>query len=351
MEKIIFNCETITPMFSAGADGRTPEIRVPEIKAAMRFWWRACNGHLSIEELRKKEAEIFGGSGEKEGKSSFSMRVTNLKKQIYEQLDWDKDLIGTKENRKYMVQGTRNGQIISVNLFNYLGFGALVEYKKELYHRFDKNVLSRKGLACNTLFQLVVSYDKSHKKDIFEAFSLLNCFGALGAKSRNGFGRVVLKPETEIIANSNIEEFFKKIKNMSSLCSKPEFTAFSKEMSLFKTNNTWLTWHETLFEIGKIYRESRLALPDHKKWDVRQYLASPIIVDKKDVTELQLERHAKSYFMIISRESSSYSGYILHLPYNFNIKPEKYDKYEKAYQKMNNNISTKMNKVEVCTND
>jgi len=34
-------------MFLAGADGVTPELRAPSIKGAMRFWWRACNGHLS----------------------------------------------------------------------------------------------------------------------------------------------------------------------------------------------------------------------------------------------------------------------------------------------------------------
>ncbi|HHM20795.1 MAG TPA: type III-B CRISPR module RAMP protein Cmr1, partial [Bacteroidetes bacterium] len=62
MEKITFTCETITPMFIAGADGKTPELRAPGIKGALRFWWRAVNGHLSLKELKKREAEIFGGT-------------------------------------------------------------------------------------------------------------------------------------------------------------------------------------------------------------------------------------------------------------------------------------------------
>ncbi|OPX29474.1 MAG: type III-B CRISPR module RAMP protein Cmr1 [Candidatus Omnitrophica bacterium 4484_171] len=48
MKTITFECETITPMFLAGADGRTPELRPPSIKGAMRFWWRAMNGHLPL---------------------------------------------------------------------------------------------------------------------------------------------------------------------------------------------------------------------------------------------------------------------------------------------------------------
>jgi CRISPR-associated protein Cmr1 len=79
MNAITFECETITPMFLGGADGRTPELRPPSIKGAMRFWWRAMNGHLPLEDLKKKEARIFGGSGEKEGRSRIVLRVKSDK--------------------------------------------------------------------------------------------------------------------------------------------------------------------------------------------------------------------------------------------------------------------------------
>lgn len=36
-KKIIFECEVVTPMFLAGADGKTPELRAPSIKGAIRF--------------------------------------------------------------------------------------------------------------------------------------------------------------------------------------------------------------------------------------------------------------------------------------------------------------------------
>lgn len=65
MTTLTFICETITPMFMAGADGTTPELRAPSIKGALRFWWRALSGHLSLDDLRKKESELFGGAGDK----------------------------------------------------------------------------------------------------------------------------------------------------------------------------------------------------------------------------------------------------------------------------------------------
>ena len=46
MEKIVFECESVTPMFMYGADGKTPELRPASVKGVMRFWWRAINGNL-----------------------------------------------------------------------------------------------------------------------------------------------------------------------------------------------------------------------------------------------------------------------------------------------------------------
>jgi len=75
METVTFMCEVITPMFLNGADGQTPELRAPSIKGAMRFWWRALNGHLALNELKKRETEIFGGSGEKVQRSNIIIQV------------------------------------------------------------------------------------------------------------------------------------------------------------------------------------------------------------------------------------------------------------------------------------
>ncbi|NMC58566.1 MAG: type III-B CRISPR module RAMP protein Cmr1 [Candidatus Methanofastidiosa archaeon] len=85
MKTITFECEIITPMFIGGADGQTPELRPPSIKGMMRFWWRALNGHLPFEELKKRESKRFGASNEKIGRSKFNIRIPNteLKEQKY----------------------------------------------------------------------------------------------------------------------------------------------------------------------------------------------------------------------------------------------------------------------------
>lgn len=53
---------SVTPILSHGANKKEPEIRIPEFKSAMRFWWRALNwfniNNIDTrlkEELKKKE--------------------------------------------------------------------------------------------------------------------------------------------------------------------------------------------------------------------------------------------------------------------------------------------------------
>lgn len=72
MQTITFECETITPMFLAGADGVTPELRAPSIKGSLRFWWRAMNGHLTRDVLQEREGLIFGNTSRR---SCFSIQT------------------------------------------------------------------------------------------------------------------------------------------------------------------------------------------------------------------------------------------------------------------------------------
>ncbi|MFH1491562.1 MAG: type III-B CRISPR module RAMP protein Cmr1 [Pseudomonadota bacterium] len=72
-----FEVEVVTPFFLGGADRNKAELRVPSIKGALRFWWRAIYAHLSLDKLREKEAEIFGDAGDRSGKSKIRIKIDN----------------------------------------------------------------------------------------------------------------------------------------------------------------------------------------------------------------------------------------------------------------------------------
>lgn len=68
MQEVIFDVETITPLFLAGADQETAELRAPSFRGVMRYWLRVLVGGgvgtnaNGLENVRKKETEVFGAT-------------------------------------------------------------------------------------------------------------------------------------------------------------------------------------------------------------------------------------------------------------------------------------------------
>jgi CRISPR-associated protein Cmr1 len=150
-------------MFLSGADGQTPELRPPSIKGALRFWWRAMNGHLDIKTLRKKEAELFG---DKNRRSPFNITV------------------------EYDIKST---DIIKETPIPYKLFFKMLAFCPELK------------------FSVIL---KSASKNILEnvsyVFILFSYLGGLGKHARRGFGSFKVLSVSE----KNAEEIFHSLKEM-----------------------------------------------------------------------------------------------------------------------------------------
>lgn len=292
MEKIIFQCETITPMFLAGADGKTPELRPPSIKAALRFWWRAMNGHLSLAELKEKEAGIFGGSGEHEGRSKLSIRVKNLKGQVV-----------SSKFPNHMIRAFSKGKTFNINILEYLAYGTQ-EYKKGI-----GQVFIREYFQVGTKFEIEINFANSLRQliDLNEILGLISQVGGLGAKSRNGFGRFIVKDLQFNIVNLLQKHKKDQIAN---------YLAFNKDTRLYKLNSDYKSWDECLANLGKIYKSSRENLEPRHKFEKRQFIASPILQNKRQVS--LLDRHTKPYFFVLNKNSrGGFEGKILFIPYNY----------------------------------
>lgn len=184
MKKIIFNCETITPMFLAGADGKTPEIRPPSIKGALRFWWRAINGHLPLEQLKRQEAEIFGGSGIDQGRCRFNIKTQLISEQIKNSLKesniWD--------NKQNSIKREYEG-------WGYLFYSTIMQKNNQKPY-FDKG----------TKFIVeILSNDKTILKEIANLFVLFSFFGAMGTRARRGAGNFFIEniTDTDNLLNNN----------------------------------------------------------------------------------------------------------------------------------------------------
>jgi len=196
MHTITFTCEIITPMFLAGADGSTPELRASSIKGALRFWWRAMHGDMPISDLKRAETEIFGGGGEKAKRSSVIIRLG----------DKSLDIVANNDNSIDQKKWPGTG---------YLLYSVLYMNKRDYFNPDSEFILS------------FSSYYPDKLKEVVKAFVCLVLFGGFGSRSRRGAGSIYVKS-----IEGNYEDQLKDIAGilgMSEIENPKQFIAHLKE--------------------------------------------------------------------------------------------------------------------------
>ena len=261
MKAITFECETITPMFLGGADGRTPELRPPSIKGAMRFWWRAMNGHLPLENLKEEEMEIFGGSGEKEGRSRIVLRVKSdnePEKGINIRNDYNlKWNYNRQENR---LDGDDAGT-------GYLLYSTVLGSGKYYIKDNQKFTVEIKSQYLDALKQAVAS------------FWALAYLGGIGTRARRGAGNIAitnikdddnLLDETEpdfLLIGRNCDDVsewiahnYNKAKSIVNKNKRTQFISEYSNLSISRfiiSSNSFKGWKEALNDIGSKFARFR----------------------------------------------------------------------------------------------
>jgi CRISPR-associated protein Cmr1 len=91
MQEVTFTLRTLTPLFLAGADQTTAELRAPSFRGLMRYWQRALVGGLvgttpqSLDKVKETETAVFGatdtGSAVQIRVSGTSGRLEEFKKE------------------------------------------------------------------------------------------------------------------------------------------------------------------------------------------------------------------------------------------------------------------------------
>lgn len=187
-----------TPLFSSGADPAKPELRVSEIKAALRFWWRAMNYGLylsSPNQFVDMESQLFGSSKSSHGQGVLVSlaKVTGL--------GAERHIKDVHADFQY-ASGAR-----------YLGFG-LMEYahananpETNKSEKFAGQLLRAcidpgGSFTIRLIWRDAASRTKVHRDktlsnaefqaNLLQAIKGFGLFGGLGSRSRRGFGSVSL---------------------------------------------------------------------------------------------------------------------------------------------------------------
>lgn len=186
MKRINLKCKVITPLFMSGGDRNTSELRPSEFKGMMRFWWRAIRCEDDINDLRKKEAEIFGGTGESEGRSKVRIKVY---------LQPEHNLIG--EN-------------IENEIRNYTGLKYLLYYTFSLKVKGERQIKKYIKPDFSFTIQLSSISEESFKNALASLWASIY-LGGFGTRARRGGGNLVVETadgesgEIEFIPKGNTQ--------------------------------------------------------------------------------------------------------------------------------------------------
>ncbi|MBH2042700.1 MAG: hypothetical protein I8H87_04000 [Comamonadaceae bacterium] len=171
-----------TPAFLGNAQ-QQGQWRTPPFKALLRQWWRVAVAQqirYNTEMLRQQENALFGTAADGEGDSRQSQIRLRLSHWNMGQLkDWPS-------------HGTLRHPEVSAPVGSdlYLGFGPLE------YDRASRStaIKSKAAIQAGDTATVNLAVPPEHAHDIQTALWLMDRYGTLGGRSRNGWGSLSLQP-------------------------------------------------------------------------------------------------------------------------------------------------------------
>lgn len=171
MKQQSYTVRFLTPAFLGNAD-QVGQWRTPPFKALLRQWWRlavAQDFALNVNALRRREAELFGvaADGGNSNKSQVRLRLDN----------WS---LGTLQQAPDIGRVIMGKNQIAGALYS--GFGPVVPGGRAAPPRLKANAALQAGAEA----QLRLAFPDD--AGIEQAMALMNAFGTVGGRSRNGWG-------------------------------------------------------------------------------------------------------------------------------------------------------------------
>lgn len=161
----------LTPAFLGDAT-QSGAWRSPPLKALLRQWWRIANAlrfEYDIDRLRSEEAKLFGSDSGKGSKSQVRIRLGH----------WNAGKLDGAPSCGNVVMGNNR-----VPAALYAGYGPIVAGGKGNPPRLKAS--PPRAVGALEAAQLDLAFPR--ESGIEDALTLVNQFGTLGGRSRNGWG-------------------------------------------------------------------------------------------------------------------------------------------------------------------
>ncbi len=188
MKKLEYQVKFLTPAFLGNAE-QSGQWRTPPFKALLRQWWRvawveANDYSRDVDRLRREEGELFGAAADGRGNRSL----------VRLRLDrWDGGKMDRWQNDPSVFHREVGNNGADVGAHLYLGYGPL-NYNNGTFlgKKKGKGFKPLAAIQSGESGELRIAFPSDQEKLLDRALDLLNAYGALGGRSRNGWGSFVL---------------------------------------------------------------------------------------------------------------------------------------------------------------
>lgn len=290
MTTITATYRIVTPMFCSGADPKKAALRLSSFKGALRFWWRTLQHGMTVSELQKKEAAIFGSSRQSVGQSKVRMR-----------LRWDDAL---PQNEDWISSWPKNRPATGST---YLGYGITESGRKGSKDYQEHRV----GLPEGKTFTVECRVPGCYEQELKRSLTLVGLIGGLGNRSRRAFGSIALlnlcDQDRELQSTGDYLTAMSQCVGISTPAL-PEHTAFSQnsKIAFLASTSTARKAHE---ELGEAYRHFR-GQPSNLRGRTKIPIGLPL-------QGIDSRRRASPLLMHIHIIGGSFVPVILFLPAKF----------------------------------
>ncbi len=192
MKTATFTVKFLTPAFLGDAE-QNGRWRTPPFKAQLRQWWRVAYAadrsfRVDVEQMRRDEGLLFGNAWLEDefSKSLVRLRLNRWDEGRLKKLSWPADTPVTHPDVK-----NQEGRPVPVGSALYQGYGPLV-YDNQ---RRTTTLKANAAIQADESATLSLACPEQHAALIERALWLMDLYGTLGGRSRNGWGSYRLSPE------------------------------------------------------------------------------------------------------------------------------------------------------------
>lgn len=185
MKKLAFNLQFNTPAFLGDAT-QSARWRTPPIKALIRQWWRVAYAaehrfSVDIQAMRNAEGRLFGHAWLENDRDQDGKSIAARKSDVRIRLDrWT----AGKQTSWEPMGNVDHPEVGQIDSGLYLGFGPILNKSR---------LKANAAIQVDEKAKLLIAIPDEDSKLIQHALSMMDLYGTLGGRSRNGWGSFALK--------------------------------------------------------------------------------------------------------------------------------------------------------------